>query len=79
MTNDEALRAIEEFDPQRATMRTPADTAQIRAALHMREAAEALVTEAVARARAEGVTWLEIGVALDMTPQGARQRYRSLV
>ena len=34
-----------------------------------------MIDQAVHDAREAGVTWLEIGLALGISPQGARQRY----
>jgi hypothetical protein len=41
----------------------------------MREAAQSMVDRAVHGAREAGVTWIEIGLALGISPQGARQHY----
>jgi hypothetical protein len=66
---------FEELDPTTATVRDRSATADVRAAVAMREAAQRMVDEAVRDARDAGVTWIEIGLALGISPQGARQRY----
>lgn len=80
ISDKEALQRFEEgidFDP--AESRTPADTADIRAAATMREYAQKLVDEKVIEARHRGITWLEIAIALDVSPQAVRQKYRHRV
>jgi hypothetical protein len=71
-----ALARLEALDPAAPTVdvRDPAATADIRAAARMRDAAQAMIDAAV---RDAGVTWIEIGIALGISPQGARQRYRT--
>ncbi len=71
----EALARLEALDPTTATVRDRSATADIRAAVQMRAAAQGMVDEAVRAARDAGVTWIEIGLALGISPQGARQRY----
>ena len=76
ISDEEALRRFEEgidFNP--AESRTPADTAEIRAAAKMREYAQNLIDEKVIEARHCGITWLEIAIALDVSPQAVRQKY----
>lgn len=80
VTEEEALAAFESgkgFDPEIYT--TPADTADIRAAAKMRDYAQNLLDENVIAARGRGITWLEIAIALDVSPQAARQKYRNRV
>ncbi|WP_022872035.1 hypothetical protein [Nesterenkonia alba] len=80
ISDEAALRRFEEgidFDP--ATSRRPADTAEIRAAAIMREYAQNLIDEKVIEARRRGVTWLEIALALDVSPQAVRQKYRDRI
>lgn len=75
ITDEDALRAIEDFDPTGAPFRDATATATIRAAVASRASADAAVTAAVHEARDNGVTWVEIAAALGVTHQGARQRY----
>lgn len=80
VTDEEALAAFESgegFDPDVYT--TPADTAEIRAAAKMREYAQNLIDEKVIEARRRGLTWLEIAIALNVSPQAVRQKYRDRV
>ena len=49
---------------------------RLEAANRLRHAADALVTELVAEARAAGTTWADIGEALGVSTQAAHQKYR---
>ena len=49
---------------------------RLEAANRLRHATEALVTELVAGARADGATWAEIGEVLGVSTQAAHQKYR---
>ena len=49
---------------------------RLEAANRLRHATEALVTELVAAARAEGATWADIGEVLGVSTQAAHQKYR---
>ena len=49
---------------------------RLEAANRLRHATEALVTELVATARADGATWAEIGEVLGVSTQAAHQKYR---
>jgi hypothetical protein len=79
--NADALARFESadnFDPK--TARDARDTADIRAAVHMRESAQHMVDEAVIAGRRDrGLTWIEIAAALGVSPQAARQKYREHV
>lgn len=75
LTDEAALRRIEEIDPATAVVRGPSATADIRSAVAVRANAEQAVADAVKAARERGVTWVEIAGALGITHQGARQRY----
>lgn len=75
ITDGEALARLESFDPTRATMRPRSATEAIEAAVAARVAAQDRVDAAVDRARHDGLTWIEIGLALGVSPQAARQRY----
>ena len=52
------------------------DDQRLEAANRLRHAADALVTELVGAARAEGATWADIGEALGVSTQAAHQKYR---
>ena len=49
---------------------------RLEAANRLRHATEALVTELVAAARADGATWADIGEVLGVSTQAAHQKYR---
>lgn len=77
-TDAEALARFESgdgFDVKNA--HDERDTADIRAAVQMREAAQHMVDEAViaARRRESRLTWIEIAAALGVSSQAARQKY----
>ena len=76
ISDAEALAMFESgegFDPN--VYRTPADTADIRAAVQVRATATQMVDDAVLAARREGLTWVEISAALGVSPQAARKKY----
>ena len=77
INDTEALARLEHFDPTAPTItaRDRSETADIRAAKALAEHAQTLVDQAVSSARKSGVSWVEIGLALGISPQGARQRY----
>ncbi|WP_159618096.1 hypothetical protein [Ruania rhizosphaerae] len=75
LTDAEALERLETLEPETAVVRDRADAADIRAALQMRQAANDMVDRAVIEARHRGLTWIEIGVALGVSPQAARKKY----
>lgn len=80
VTDEEALAVFESgegFDPEVYT--TPADTADIRAAVKVREYAQTLIDKNVIKARRQGSTWLEIAIALGVSPQAAQKKYRDQV
>lgn len=52
------------------------DAGRLAAANRLRHATEALVTELVAEARADGATWADIGEVLGVSTQAAHQKYR---
>lgn len=52
------------------------DAGRLEAANRLRHATEALVTELVAEARADGATWADIGEVLGVSTQAAHQKYR---
>lgn len=75
LTDDEALALLEGIDPETSPVRDRSATADIRAAVQMRDAAAHLVDKAVLEARKSGLTWVEVAAALDVSPQAARQKY----
>lgn len=79
ISDSEALERFENFDPQAATVRDRTAVADIKQAVHARHIAEDATTEAVRRARHNGVTWTEIASALGVTHQAAIKRYRDKV
>lgn len=80
MSEEEAVRRFEEgIEPDPATRRGPEATADIRAAAKMRKVSQQMLDEAIIDARRRGITWLEIALALDVSPQAVRQKYRHRV
>lgn len=80
ISDEEALQRFEEgIEPDPATRRGPEATADIRATARMRDLSQQMLDEAVIEARYCGITWLEIAIALDVSPQAVRQKYRDRV
>ncbi len=79
ISDAEALERLENFDPTApgTRVRDGSHMRRIREAVAAREAAQDGVDQAVASAREAGSTWVEIGIALGVSPQGARQRYNA--
>jgi len=76
-TDEQIKRAVElaeAGDPAGPTVPTP-DLREIAEAASQVEAASARVREAVEVARAKGRSWGQIGAALGVTRQAARQRF----
>lgn len=68
-----AAKLAEEFDPSRVQMD---DTTDLRTeAVDGVRAGEARIRELVARARVNGRAWGEIGIALGVSRQAARERF----
>lgn len=77
ISDAEALERLERLDPTAPGVRVR-DGAPIRRlseAVDARDAAQTDVDRLVHEARDAGATWIEIGLALGISPQGARQRY----
>ncbi len=77
-TEDEIQRAAklaEELDPSGAPMDDTADLRTLAETVDSVRASEARVRELVARARANGRSWGEIGIALGVSRQAARERF----
>lgn len=69
----------DEFDPATARVYTPAGFADLVASAKMRETSQEMVDDAVVAARRSGLTWPQIAVALGVSAQAARQRYKPMV
>lgn len=77
-TEEEIQRAAklgEEFDPSGVRMDDTTDLRALAEAVDSVRAGEARVRELVARARADGRSWGEIGIALGVSRQAARERF----
>ena len=74
---ERAARFAETFDPAEAGI-TPNDTGDLRAiaeTIDVVRANEARIRELVFLARARGRSWGEIGIALGVSRQAARERF----
>jgi hypothetical protein len=81
-TDEEIQRAAklaEEFDPANTTMQDTTDLRAIAEAQDRVRTGEARIRELVALARANGRSWGEIGVALGVSRQAARERFSEKV
>jgi len=77
-TDEEIQRAAElaeEFDPANVPMDDSTDLRAVALAVDRVRAGEARVRELVALARANGRSWGEIGIALGVSRQAARERF----
>jgi hypothetical protein len=77
-TDEEIQRAAklaEEFDPSAIPMDDTTDLRTLAVAVDGVRTGEARVRELVARARANGRSWGEIGIALGVSRQAARERF----
>jgi hypothetical protein len=77
-TDEEIQRAAklaEEFDPADVPMDDTTDLRAIAEVVDGVRAGEARVRELVALARAKGRSWGEIGIALGVSRQAARERF----
>jgi len=70
-----AAKLAEEFDPSGVRMDDTTDLRVIAEAVDGVRAGEARVRELVALARASGRSWGEIGIALGVSRQAARERF----
>lgn len=70
-----AARLAEESDPSGASGDDTTDLRELAQAVDQVRAAEARVREFVARARANDRSWGEIGIALGVSRQAARERF----
>jgi hypothetical protein len=77
-TDEEIQRAAkltEEFDPSGVPIDDTTDLRTLAEAVDSVRAGEARVRQLVARARATGRSWGEIGIALGVSRQAARERF----
>jgi hypothetical protein len=77
-TDEEIQRAAklaEEFDPSGVPIDDTTDLRTLAEAVDNVRAGEARVRQLVARARAAGRSWGEIGIALGVSRQAARERF----
>jgi len=77
-TDEEIQRAAklaEQFDPSDVPMDDTTDLRAVAEAVDGVRAGEARVRELVALARANGRSWGEIGIALGVSRQAARERF----
>lgn len=70
-----AAKLAEEFDPSSVPADDTTDLRAIAEAVDSVRTGEARVRELVALARASGRSWGEIGIALDVSRQAARERF----
>jgi len=74
-----AAKLAEEFDPAGVPIDDTTDLRTLAEAVDAVRAGEARVRELVARARANGRSWGEVGVALGVSRQAARERFAERV
>jgi FAD/FMN-containing dehydrogenase len=75
---EELARQFEEFDPDAGDERAVEEYLLERAVL-ARARSERQIVEAVAAARAKGISWQRIGSLLGTSAQAAQQRYGAVV
>jgi hypothetical protein len=81
-TDEEIQRAAklaEEFDPAGVPIDDTTDLRTLAEAVDAVRAGEARVRELVAHARANGRSWGEVGIALGVSRQAARERFSEKV
>ncbi|MGI8945769.1 MAG: ECF-type sigma factor [Thermoleophilaceae bacterium] len=81
-TDEEIKRAAklaEEADPSNAPMDDTTDLRAVAEAVDRVRAGEARLRELVALARANGRSWGEIGIALGVSRQAARERFSETI
>ncbi len=72
---ERAAKLAEDFDPSGTPMDDTTDLRTLTEAVDTVRAGEARIRELVARARANGRSWGEIGIALGVSRQAARERF----
>ncbi len=75
---DELAKRFEDYEPSEDDGRSVEEYLLRRAALS-RARSEREIVDAVARARAEGISWNKIGKILGTSAQAAQQRYGEVV
>jgi hypothetical protein len=70
-----AAKLAEEFEPSGVPMDDTTDLRTLAEAVDSVRAGEGRVRELVARARANGRSWGEVGIALGVSRQAARERF----
>lgn len=75
ISDEEALAVLEDESTDWPVIRDLRDQVEIRAYVLLRERAGEMVDDAVVCARKRGLTWIEIGNALGVSPQAARKKY----
>jgi hypothetical protein len=70
-----AAKLADEFDPSGVPMDDTTDLRTLAEAVDAVRTGEARVRELVARARANGRSWGEVGIALGVSRQAARERF----
>jgi uncharacterized protein YegP (UPF0339 family) len=76
LSDQEAQRRLEALDPAADGVRDGASIRALSEAVDRRSADQREIEALVGDARGSGATWIEIGLALGVSPQAARQRYR---
>lgn len=71
---EELAQRFENFDPDVAT-EVPVEEYLLQRAVVTRARSEKLLLDAVAQARAKGVSWQKIGALIGTSAQAAQQRY----
>lgn len=72
---EDLARRFEDYDPDPADARDPEVYRTLRRAVLGRSDAERTISDAVARARADGWSWRVIGDLVGTSGEAARQRY----
>jgi hypothetical protein len=72
---DQLAARFEGHEPDRGSLRDATALRAVRKAFLARAASERRVTDAVAKARAEGHSWAAIGAMVGTSGEAARQRY----
>jgi hypothetical protein len=74
-----AAKLAEEFDPTGVPIDDTTDLRTLAEAVDAARTGEARVRELVARARANGRSWGEVGIALGVSRQAARERFANKI
>lgn len=79
LTPEEALAIIEDDSTEWTLVPEEGEAESIRKHAELRDLASAQLDQAVIRARRNGLTWVEIGDALNVSHQAARKKYADRV